>query len=824
MATELAKAYVQILPSAEGIKGKLAGIMDGEAASAGKSSGSAFGASFSDTFSGVLSGAGKLATAAIGATTAAVGAATAGVGALTKASVDSYAEYEQLLGGVQKLYGNMGMSLEDYAKSQGKSSEEVKDKWESLGRAQEQVLKNAQNAYKTAGMSTNEYMETATSFSASLINSLGGDTEKAAEMTDVAMRAISDNWNTFGGDLEGVTNAYKGFSKGTFTMLDNLKLGYGGTKEEMERLIADANEYAVSIGETGDLTLNSFADIVTAIDLVQQKQQIAGTTAREATTTISGSLGMLKASWANLLTGFSDSEADLDTLFNNLVETITGSTDEAGNHINGVLDNVIPVATQAISSVTTLIEKAGPQIAAIIPPLVSDLVPQLITAGAGIVGALGSAIMDNLPSILWSLGDAMQSILQSLVESSSNSDGTVLEIINMILGVFEENYMQFMDMGAEIILNVLTGMVDHIGDTIYYITEIINHIGEMLIEYAPLLISVGADLLLQLADGLANALPVLLPTLVQVITSIIQGFIDNMDKFTEIAVTIMNTIANAIPTVLPVLIQALPPLFTSLAEAIISNFPTLLAAQVQMIGLLAAGIVENLPVFLSAIVQIFTGIIGVIMEKTADIRAKIAETASNVVTTIQTFLSPYNLGFIVGQAIASIGTAFENLIPKTKEVFEKALDKVKDFGKRLKSEGPEMAKTFVKDFLNSFKELGSGLYKAGLEAIDSLWKGISEKWGWLKDQVKGMVSSLTQGIKDGFNGAGSSNSSTASTTAKAVGSTSARSATALRATSVTNETSNTFNNTITVNGAEDPEAWTRGFVRTLNRQAIMANG
>lgn len=822
MATELAKAYVQIIPSAEGIKGKLSGIMDSEASAAGKSSGSVF----SSSFGGIVAGAGKMAAAAIGATTAAVGAATAGVGALAKASVDSYAEYEQLVGGVNKLYGNMGMSLEEYAQSQGKSADEVKDTWESLGRAQEQVLKNAQNAYKTAGMSTNEYMETATSFSASLINSLGGDTEKAAEMTDVAMRAISDNWNTFGGDLEGVTNAYKGFSKGTFTMLDNLKLGYGGTKEEMARLIADANEYAKSIGETGNLTMDSFADIVTAIDLVQQKQQIADTTAREATTTISGSLGMLKASWSNLLTGFSDSEADLDKLFNDLVETITGSTDEAGNHINGVLDNVIPVATQAISSVTTLIEKAGSQIAAIIPPLVSDLVPQLITAGAGIVGALGSAIMDNLPSILWSLGDAMQSILQSLVEASSNSDGTVLEIINMILGVFEENYMQFMDMGAEIILNVLTGMVDHIGDTIYYITEIINHIGEMLIEYAPLLISVGADLLLQLADGLANALPVLLPTLVQVITSIIQGFIDNMDKFTEIAVTIMNTIANAIPTVLPVLIQALPPLFTSLAEAIISNFPTLLAAQVQMIGLLAAGIVENLPVFLSAIVQIFTGIIGVIMEKTADIRAKIAETASNVVTTIQTFFSqlPYNLGFIAGQALANFINAIINLPSKVKEVFDRAMDKVKDFCEKLRKEVPEKVKGFVKDFLKALKELPSELYKAGLEAIESLWKGISEKWGWLKDQVKGMVSSLTQGIKDGFNGAGSSGSSTVSSTAKAVGSTSARSATALRATSVTNETSNTFNNTITVNGAQDPEAWTRGFVRTLNRQAIMANG
>ena len=232
---------------------------------------------------------------------AAVGVATAATAALVKSSVAGYAEYQQMVGGVQKLYGNMGMSLEQFAEYSGKSIDDVKSQWTNLEQAQNMVLENAKNAYKTAGMSANEYMSTATSFSAALINSFGGDTIKAAERTDVAMRAISDNWNTFGGDIESIKYAFQGFAKQNYTMLDNLKLGYGGTKTEMERLIADANEYAASIGEAGDMSIESFADVVRAIDLIQQKQGIANTTAREAASTVSGSIGSLKAAWENLL-------------------------------------------------------------------------------------------------------------------------------------------------------------------------------------------------------------------------------------------------------------------------------------------------------------------------------------------------------------------------------------------------------------------------------------------------------------------------------------------------------------------------------------------
>ena len=269
---------------------------------------------------------GKVAAGVGAATAAAVGAAAVGVGKLTKASIEAYANYEQLAGGVKKLYGD----------------------------ASEEVMKFANDAYKTSGMSANQYMEQATQFSAALINSLG-DQSAAAKQTDVAMRAISDNYNTFGGDIQNVQNAFQGFAKGQFNMLDNLRLGYGGTRGEMERLIADANEYAEANGMAADLSIDSFSDIVTAIDLIQQKQGIAGTTAAEAAKTIEGSLNMTKAAWENLVAGFADPDADLGQLMDNLVVAIVGE-----NEGEGLLNQIIPAIERAMEGIGTLIEEVAP--------------------------------------------------------------------------------------------------------------------------------------------------------------------------------------------------------------------------------------------------------------------------------------------------------------------------------------------------------------------------------------------------------------------------------------------------------------------------------
>ena len=237
--------------------------------------------SFADKLKTGLAAAAKVGVAAIGA-------AAAGIAALTKASVENYAEYEQLVGGVDTLFKQASDTVQQYAA----------------------------NAYKTAGMSANEYMNTVTSFSASLIQSLGGDTEKAAVVADQAITDMSDNANKMGTSIDMIQNAYQGFAKQNFTMLDNLKLGYGGTKEEMERLLKDAQKIS---GIKYDIS--SFADITEAIHVMQEEMGIAGTTAAEASETIEGSINSMKSAWSNLVTGLADENSDLDKLINNFVDS-----------------------------------------------------------------------------------------------------------------------------------------------------------------------------------------------------------------------------------------------------------------------------------------------------------------------------------------------------------------------------------------------------------------------------------------------------------------------------------------------------------------------
>lgn len=345
--------------------------------------------------SGVLGGAAKVAAAG-------VAAAAAGVGALTKASLDGYASYEQNVGGIQKLFGNMGQSLEEYAAMTGQTTEQAAAKWQALENAQGKMLRQAKNAYATAGMSANQYMEQATSFSAALINSLGGDTEKAAAQTQKAMVAMADNVNTFGTDMRDVQNAYQGFAKQNYTMLDNLKLGYGGTQSEMKRLIDDANAYAKSIGQAGDLSINSFSDIIEAIDLVQQKQNIAGTTSREAATTIEGSVNMMKAAWENWLTALGTSD-DLGEVTDDLVYSIEAAA-----------SNVIPMVSNIVSAligeIPGLVAAVGPELASALLDIVDSSADTLRSVMPAEFVAGINDIASQLMGPLGELGEAFTSV------------------------------------------------------------------------------------------------------------------------------------------------------------------------------------------------------------------------------------------------------------------------------------------------------------------------------------------------------------------------------------------------------------------------------
>ena len=378
-------------------------------------------------------GSGLATAAKIG--TAAVGAAAAGIAAMTTAAVNNYAEYEQLVGGVETLF---------------------KDSADT-------VLKYAEGAYATAGLSANQYMTTVTSFSASLLQSLGGDTEAAAKKADVAITDMADNANKMGSSLETLQTAYAGFAKGQFMLLDNLKLGYGGTQEEMKRLLADAEKIS---GIKYDIS--SYADIVDAIHVIQTEMGIAGATALEAGTTIQGSVGAMKSAWQNLLTGLADGNADIGQLIDNLVTTIVGDGTESNL---GVLGNILPAVERALVGVGKLIEGAIPVLVEILPGLLEQLVPVLISSATSLVSSvieilpklvdlIVDTLIDNAPMLIVAAVELILALAGGLIKAVPKLLKAIPTIIKDTVDGFKksENIKKFIDVGKNIIEGIKSGI------------------------------------------------------------------------------------------------------------------------------------------------------------------------------------------------------------------------------------------------------------------------------------------------------------------------------------------------------------------------------
>lgn len=343
-------------------------------------------------FGGALkSGLAVTAKAAAAATAAAAGA----VIALTKSAVENYGEYEQLVGGVETLFKDSAGTVEEYAK----------------------------NAYKTAGLSANEYMETVTSFSASLLQSMGNDTEAAAEKADQAITDMSDNANKMGTDMQSIQNAYQGFAKQNYTMLDNLKLGYGGTKEEMQRLIDDANALNAAQGNYTNYTIESYADIVDAIHTVQTEMGITGTTALEASTTIEGSIGAMKAAYANFVTGLGNDNADISELSSQLIQSV-----------GTVAENVLPVVETVLKNIAEAVQRDGPEMIEKFVSYAIEKLPEVISLGLQMVISLVKGIAQNIPQIVTSVLNMMATIVQTIWDALPD----IVEVgKNIVMGLWE---------------------------------------------------------------------------------------------------------------------------------------------------------------------------------------------------------------------------------------------------------------------------------------------------------------------------------------------------------------------------------------------------
>ncbi len=488
---------------------------------------------------------------AVGTTVKAVGASAlaigSSVGILAKKAVDSYADYEQLVGGVETLFGAQGMTLEEYATSVGKTVEQVKGKYDSLMKAQDRVMQDAKEAYMTAGLSANEYMDQSIKFSASLIQSLNGDTVKASEVTNRAIIDMSDNANKMGTSMESIQNAYNGFAKQNFTMLDNLALGYKGTKEEMQRLIKDASkmkDIQKELNITVDSGSLSFANIVNAIHVVQTSMGIAGTTANEASSTIQGSLGMLKSSWENLLTGFADEDADIGSLIQNVFD----SAITFGN-------NIIPRFEQTFKGISQAVVTALPQIFKAIPTVIMQFLPGMLSTTAEVMNTLKDIILTTLPEMFSSIGENAKDKIPEMFEN----------ILPQILSFSEslrENFGTFVDAGLDLIMNIWQGMVDGLPQLIEYVPQIVSNIAGLINDNAPKILETGILMIATLVQGIIEAIPVIvenIPQILQAIVDVITAFnwielggnvvkifSDGIKSFTSFASESAKTIADAV--------------------------------------------------------------------------------------------------------------------------------------------------------------------------------------------------------------------------------------------------------------------------------------
>lgn len=538
---ELAKAYVQIIPSAEGIKGKLTEAMGGEAESSGQESGSKFSSAFG-------------AAAKVGL--AAIGAAGAAAGALVKSSVSAFAEYEQLVGGVETLFKDSADIVQGYA----------------------------ENAFKTAGMSANDYMETVTGFSASLLQSLDGDTAAAAAAADMAISDMSDNANKMGTSMESISSAYAGFAKQNFTMLDNLKLGYGGTKSEMERLITDAeglnSSFKATRDENGNLAM-SFNDIVQAIHIVQDDMGITGTTAREAGETISGSLGSLSAAWENLVTGFSNPDADLGALISDVVSTAETA-----------LGNLLPVVVQALGGLAEAVAQVAPIISEKLPGLIQQVLPPLLSAAASLLSGLVSALPgllsvlgQTIPMVVETITSGLSSALPELIPAgisvittlATSIAGSLPELIpvavDAILSLVDtltspDSIGSLVDAAIAITLGLANGLIAALPQLLAQAPEIISNLVTALVENAPKLLVAGFEVIKSLVSGLIENLGLLGESVGQIVGTLLDGLAETWMSFLDAGRQIVEGIWQGISNAADWLWQNVKGFFSGIVDGV----------------------------------------------------------------------------------------------------------------------------------------------------------------------------------------------------------------------------------------------------------------
>ena len=634
---------------------------------------------------------------------------------LGKSALDSVGQLEQNVGGVETLFGD----------------------------AADAVIASADRAYQTAGMSANDYMSTVTSFSASLLQSLGGNTEEAAKVADMAIIDMADNANKMGTSMDMIQNAYQGFAKQNYTMLDNLKLGYGGTKTEMERLLADAEKLT---GVKYDI--NNLNDVYQAIHAVQEEMGITGTTAKEAASTLEGSMASAKAAWDNFMNG-------------------SGDADQLADAFATAADNIVKNLAEIIPRFAETLPALGGAIIAQIPGLVAAIVPAVLSAGQSVLKQLQDAVLDF------------------------DFAGTADKVVQMITGFIEGDGLgSLLDTLVTIFTGIVNGISSMLPSLLPALIELISYVVTSLLDQLPAILDCALELILGLAQGILAALPVLIEALPEVISSIVEFLISAVPQIIDAGIELLMALVDALPVIIDALVDALPQIIRATVTALIAAAPQIAKAGIKLLGALIEAIpvivvelAEAVPDIVAAIIDVLAELPGLIGEVFAEIVTDLVEWGqqmlSNASMAMSNMLSQVNsiiqelpgkiwthlvnaVNKVIAwgqQMVSNASTAASNMLSKVSGIIQElpgkiwdylsqAAQKVVTWGTQLAQKGAAAATQLFNSIVNGLSSLPSKMAEIGSNIVSGIWNGISSGWNWLTNKVSNLANSLLDAAKD----------------------------------------------------------------------------
>ena len=678
---------------------------------------------------------------------------------LGKSALDSVGQLEQNVGGVETLFGD----------------------------AADAVIASADRAYQTAGMSANDYMSTVTSFSASLLQSLGGNTEEAAKVADMAIIDMADNANKMGTSMDMIQNAYQGFAKQNYTMLDNLKLGYGGTKTEMERLLADAEKLT---GVKYDI--NNLNDVYQAIHAVQEEMGITGTTAKEAASTLEGSMASAKAAWDNFMNG-------------------SGDVDQLADAFATAADNIVKNLAEIIPRFAETLPALGGAIIAQIPGLVAAIVPAVLSAGQSVLKQLQDAVLDF------------------------DFAGTADKVVQMITGFIEGDGLgSLLDSLVTIFTGIVNGISSMLPSLLPALIELISYVVTSLLDQLPAILDCALELILGLAQGILAALPVLIEALPEVISSIVEFLISAVPQIIDAGIELLMALVDALPVIIDALVDALPQIIKATVTALIAAAPQIAKAGIKLLGALIEAIpvivvelAKAVPDIVAAIIDVLAELPGLIGEVFAEIVTDLVEWGqqmlSNASMAMSNMLSQVNsiiqelpgkiwthlvnavnkviawgqqmvsnastaasnmLSKVSGiiqelpgkiwthlvntvnkvvawgqQMVSNASTAASNMLSKVSSTLQQLPGKVWDYlsqaaqkvvtwGTQLAQKGAAAVTQLFNSIVNGLSSLPSRMAEIGSNIVSGIWNGLSSGWNWLTNKVSNLANSLLDAAKD----------------------------------------------------------------------------